>query len=160
RTTPSETETRVAEALPPPPPAAGPLAIRVIYPPEARRETIGDSLIIYARDRFQSRDSAFFLGSVGRGGARLTGNGMPVPVYPTGGWIAWVALPNDTVATFELVATSDSTTHKATFIAYTPVRFKPPVATAWIDSTSFSPSGARWARGDEGVRLSVRAAPG
>lgn len=140
--------------------ATGPLAIRIVYPPEARRETLGDTLFIYARDRFQSRDSAFFFGSLGRGDARLLVNGSDVPVYSTGGWIAWTPLPDDTIARFDLIATTDLATQRAALLVLLPPRFRPPGTAVWVDTTSFTPAGARWLRPDEGVRLAVRATPG
>src|SRR5438093_5461188 len=80
------------------PPAAAPapvpapaLRISVVYPK--------------ATDVVQSRDSAFLFGSIGRGDASLTVNGAAVAVHPNGAWIAWVPLPDDTIAPFRLVAT-------------------------------------------------------
>src|SRR6267378_1547444 len=98
-----------------PPPAAGSLRIHVVYPKEAQRVTTGDTLFIYASptERIQSRDSAFIFGSVGRADARLTVNGAPIPVYATGAWLAWLPLPDDTLARFDLVATSGSETARA-----------------------------------------------
>src|SRR5205823_1565757 len=100
----SETVPPPLAPLPAPPVANGPLRIRVVYPKEDHRVMAQDSLLIYAADPIASRDSAFVFGSVGRGDARLTVNGVDVPVYPTGSWLAWLPLPDDTIARFGLVA--------------------------------------------------------
>lgn len=152
-------------SLPPIPaatPALGPLAIRVAYPREDHRTIVQDTLYIYAsaQDRIQSRDTTFIFGSVGRGDARLTLNGVEVPVYPTGAWLAWVPLPDDTIARFDLVASTANDTARASYVAYLPPRFRPPLFGLWIDTTSFTPAGARWIRPGEALRLSVRAAEG
>ncbi|UCG85108.1 MAG: N-acetylmuramoyl-L-alanine amidase [Gemmatimonadota bacterium] len=110
--------------------------------------------------RIQSQDSTFIFGSVARGDAQLRVNGHPVPVYPTGGWIAWLKLPDDSVAQFEIVATAGSET--ATLLLSAPIarRYEPPDSVVWIDTTSFHPTGDRWIRRDEGLELVVRAVPG
>ena len=156
-------ESPALAALPAPAPAAGPLRIHVVYPKEAQRVTSGDTLFIYASptERIQSRDSVFVFGSLGRGDARLTVNGATVPVYATGAWLAWLPLPDDTLARFDLVASTPADTARATLVAYLPPRFHPPAgASVWVDSTSFAPAGARWVRPGEEIRLSVRAASG
>jgi len=107
----------------------------------------------------QSADSAFIFGSVGRGDAILLVNGQVVPVYRTGGWIAWLPLPPDTVAQFHIVAVAGADTARATLVARVRRRFEPPQRPAWVDTTSLSPVGSLWVRPDEPVRLEVRAAP-
>src|SRR5256885_10852612 len=113
------------------PPAAAPtptpapaLRISVVYPK--------------VTDVVQSRDSAFLFGSVGRGDAGLTVNGAPVVVHPSGAWIAWVALPDDTIAPVRLVATVAGDSQVVTFTARIAPPFHPaPGRAAWIDTTSF-----------------------
>lgn len=108
-------------------------------------------------------DSVFVFGTVGRGDALLFINGQSVPVYPTGGWIAWLPLEvraADTVATFDLVAWAEGATHRAQFRAALTPAFDPRGAPLWIDTTAFAPSGDWWVRPDEGVLLSMRATPG
>src|SRR5438034_4116800 len=59
-------------------------------------------------DIIQSHDSLFLLGSVRGGGGgpvHLGINGQSVPVLPNGAWIAWLPLPDDTVAHFLIAAT-------------------------------------------------------
>ena len=145
-----------------PTPAIGPLRISVVYPKEFQRSVIADTQFIFASpaEPILSRDSAFIFGSVGRGDARLTVNGTEVPVYPTGSWLAWLPLPEDTLARFDLVASAGADTLRATLIATLPKRFHPPPTGLWIDSTSFSPAGARWLRPNEEMRLSLRASQG
>lgn len=142
---------------PPPPPAPrrDSLAIHVEYPPF---EDTG--LVRRARDAIQSHDSTFLFGSVGRGDATLTVNGDTVPVYPTGGWIAWVPLPADTIARFDLVASAGTLRDSLDFLAPIAPRFVPPDSGAWVDTTSLTPTGDRWVRPGEAVPMSVRATPG
>src|SRR3989442_14070333 len=136
------------------PPAAAPrpapapaLRISVVYPK--------------ATDVVQSRDSAFLFGSVGRGDASLTVNGAPVAVHPNGAWIAWVALPDDTIAPFRLVATVPGDSQVVDFSARIVPRLHPPARrAAWIDTTSLAPVGVLALPPGEGVRLAARVAPG
>jgi N-acetylmuramoyl-L-alanine amidase len=79
-------------AVVPTPTPATVLRITVVYPKTT--------------DVVQSRDSAFLFGSAGRGDAVLTINGAPVAVHPNGAWIAWLPLPDDTIAPFRIVATA------------------------------------------------------
>lgn len=147
----------------PPPPTTGALAVRVVYPRPAAAVVAraGEWWGVFAAagSRIAARDSTFLFGSVGSGRATLTVNGRPVPVYPTGGWIAWLPLPPDSTATFELVAAQDGDTARLTFAAPIARGYEPPAVGVWIDTTAFAPAGGRWLRPDEGVRLSVRAAP-
>ena len=122
------------------------LAIRVVYP--------------RAGDVVAAGDSVFLFGDVGRGDATLVVNGQPVPVHPGGGWIAWLSLPDDTVATFHLLATASGVTRETLYVARVAPRFHPPPGPAWIDTTSFVPSGRVTLPAGEGIRLVVRAAPG
>jgi N-acetylmuramoyl-L-alanine amidase len=87
-------------------------------------------------------------------------NGTNVPVFPTGTWLAWLPLPDDTIARFDIVASAGGETAQAAYFTHLPRRFHPPASALWIDSTSFSPAGARWIKPGEELRLSVRAAPG
>ena len=129
---------------------------------------VADSTVV-----LQRTDSVFILGSTGRGDATLTVDGVAVAVYPTGGWIAWVALPPDTAASdsvarregwrparFSLVAAAGADTLRAVLVARVRAPFRPPATTAWMDTTSFAPVGGMWVLPGEPVRLGVRAAPG
>lgn len=141
--------------LPAPPPARGPLTIRVVYP-----RLLDTGAVARAEFPIASRDSTFLFGTVGRGDATLRVNGVPVDVYPTGAWLAWLPLPDDTVAVFHLVAAAAADTARFRFEAALPPRFRPPRTGPWIDTTAFAPTGDRWVRPGEGVRLAARAAPG
>ncbi len=145
--------------LSPPPVAAGPLAIAIAYPREATRDTVGDTIVIFsaAEDRIRSLDSAFVFGSVGRGDARLAVNGVQIPVYPSGGWIAWLPLPRDSIARFYMVAVAGRDTSRATLVAPIQQRFAPPPRSAWIDTTTLSPAGMHWRSPGEGTTLMLRA---
>ncbi|HET7296376.1 MAG TPA: N-acetylmuramoyl-L-alanine amidase, partial [Gemmatimonadales bacterium] len=108
-------------------------------------------------------DSAFLFGAV-RGAhapVRLGINGRSVPVLANGAWIAWLPLPDDTVASFLLAATAGADSLRTTFTARVAPRFRPPPGrAAWIDTTSFTPAGRLALPAAEGLRLSVHATPG
>jgi N-acetylmuramoyl-L-alanine amidase len=135
-------------------PRAGPLVVTVVYPPLAP-----DSLGWRALLPIAARDSTFLFGSVGRGDATLTVNGGPVGVSAAGTWIAWVPLPDDTVAWFDLEAQAGAERATLRFAAALPPRFLPPAVGPWIDTTSFAPTGDRWILPGEGLTLTVRASP-
>lgn len=122
------------------------LAIRVVYP--------------RAGDVVAAGDSVFLFGDVGRGDATLAVNGRPVQVHPGGGWIAWLPLPDDTAAAFHLRATAAGVIRESLYVARVAPRFRPPLRAAWIDTTSFVPSGHIALPAGEGIRLVVRAAAG
>jgi N-acetylmuramoyl-L-alanine amidase len=130
-------------------PARESLEVRVVYPK--------------ATDVIQAHDSAFLFGAV-RGateGATLRLDGRPVPLLQNGAWIAWVALPDDSLAAFRLVAHAASDSAVTLLVARIAPRFRPPRShAAWIDTTSFAPAGRLTLPPGEGIRLAVRAAPG
>lgn len=144
--------------------------------PAARRESgaslpaVRESLhitIVYpdTADPIQAQDSSFLFGSVGRGrgDVALTINGFPVRVLPNGSWLAWIALPADSLARFHIEARAGSGAEQreTTFVTRIAQRFRPPVgAHVWIDTTSFTPSDTLAFPAGEGIRLSVRATPG
>lgn len=133
----------------PPPVPAGPLTITVAYPAPT--------------DVLQSHDSAFLFGAVrgARGPVHLGINGQSVPVLPDGGWIAWLPLPDDTVAPFLLAATAGPDSSRTVITAHIAPHFHPPPGrAAWIDTTSFMPVGTLALPAGEGILLSVQAAPG
>lgn len=116
-----------------------------------------------ATDVIQSHDSAFLFGAVrgARAPVRLGVNGRSVPVLANGAWIAWLPLPDDTVAQFLLAATAGPDSSRTVFTARIAPRFRPPAGrAAWIDTTSFEPSGSLALPAGEGIRLSVDAVPG
>ncbi len=150
---------------PPPAPSvtAGPLALRVVHPPNDSVPTSArQTTMVLARDdyRIPSVDSTFVFGTAGSGEARVHVNGQPVPVYPTGAWIAWLPLAGDSIARFDVVGVLRGDTARVVVLAPVERGFAPPDSVVWIDSTSLTPRGDRWIRVDEGVRLSARAAPG
>lgn len=126
-----------------------PLRITVVYPDTAVP--------------IQAEDSSFLFGSVAHPPAdvTLTIDDRPVPVLATGGWLAWVPLPDDTVVAFTLVARATRDSQVTVFTARIAPRFRPPPgAPVWIDTTSFTPLDTLIAPAGEGIRLAVRAAPG
>ncbi len=134
--------------LPPVPFVDGPLAIAVAYPP--------------AGGALTARDSTFLFGSVGSGAARLTIDGAAVPVAPDGAFLAWLPLPDDSLAVFHLAATRGPERDTLDWTVRLPPRFAPPpgAGAAWMDTASLRPRGAVWALPGEPIRVSVRAAPG
>jgi N-acetylmuramoyl-L-alanine amidase len=145
-------------------------APRSAPPPPPRTAEGGDSLhitVVYpgATDVIQSHDSAFLFGAVrgGRGGipASLTVDGRAVPVLANGAWIAWLPLPDDTLVQFQIAATAGADSTRTVLSARVAPQFRPPSGrAAWIDTTSFTPSGTLALPREEGIALSVQAAPG
>ena len=142
-----------ASSSPSPSPVREPLHITIVYPDPA--------------DPIQAQDTSFIFGSVGRGrgDASLSVNGQPVPVHPSGSWLAWVPLQPDSLgmARFHIVARAGSGTElgETTFVAPMAPRFRPaPGFPVWIDTTSFTPRDSLAFPAGEGIRLSVRATPG
>jgi N-acetylmuramoyl-L-alanine amidase len=154
---------RPLEPLDPPPAASEPLRLAVAYPPTTGGSAgLGEIVVLTTQQgyRIRSRDSTFIFGGVARGDARLRVNGRPVQVYPTGGWIAWLQLPDDSIAQFDIVATLGSDSAKVLLSVPMVPRYAPPDSTVWIDTTSLHPVGDGWIDRDEGVELTLRAAPG
>lgn len=138
----------------PVPTPARPLTLHVAYPPLAP-----DSGTWRAVAPLGSRDSAFVFGAVSDPAALVWVNAVAATVAATGGWLAWVALPDDSVARFSVVAAAGAARAELRFTAALPARYRAPPAGVWIDSTSLEPTGTAWLRDGEGVRLRVRAAP-
>src|SRR5439155_2939606 len=109
-------------ALPSPtPPARESLHIAVVYPA--------------VTDVIQSHDSAFLFGAVpgARRPVRLGINGQAVPVFANGASIAWLPLPDDTVAHFLVAATAGPDSSRFVYTARIAPQFRPPSGRAvWI----------------------------
>ena len=128
-----------------------PLHITIVYPDTA--------------EPIQAQDSSFLFGSVGRGrgDVGLSINGFPVHVSPNGSWLAWIPLPGDSLARFQIVARAGmgGEQQETTFVARIAQPYRPPAGvTVWIDTTSLTPTDTLAFPTGEGVRLSVRATPG
>jgi len=142
---------RESSAAAPAPGSREPVHITIVYPDTA--------------EPIQAQDSSFLFGSVGRGRGDvvLSINGFPVHVAPNGSWLAWIPLPNDSLAHFQAVARAGIGVEQqeTTFVARIAQPYRPPPGvSAWIDTTSFTPTDTLAFPAGEGVRLSVRAAPG
>jgi N-acetylmuramoyl-L-alanine amidase len=135
------------QPLPPIRPVDGPLSLTVVYPP-ADGPPLG------------ARDSTFLFGSTGSGRATLTINGMPVEVAPDGAFLAWLPLPDDTVAVFRLEARKDNGIAVLDRRVRLPARFVPPEQGVWLDPRSIEPRGMVWAQSGAPIRVAVDAAPG
>ncbi len=134
-------------ALPRVPYRAGPLRIDVVYPP-------ADAVLTF-------RDSTFIFGSVGTGDARLTINGRPVPVWPNGAWLAYLPLPLDSVARFQIEARAAPDSASLSYVVRRSTMPQPPPgAVVWIDTLSLAPRGRIWVEAGEYLPLSVRATQG
>ena len=124
----------------------GPLRLRVQYP--------APNAVVDAED------STFIFGTTGTGDASLTIDGMPVRVAPNGAWLAWVALPRDSVMRLSLRARTPAESQDLVLELRRPARFAPPPDRIWIDSTSLAPRGTVEWPADEFVPLRARATPG
>ncbi|MEO5590824.1 MAG: hypothetical protein ABIS03_14680, partial [Gemmatimonadaceae bacterium] len=115
-------------ALPQVPHVAGPLAIKVVYPP--------------AEQLIQARDSNFIFGSVGSGDAGLTINGQLSPVWPNGSFMAWLPVPPRDRPVYDLVATTGIDTVRLSL----PVKLPAPVSGPAPPADTITPmSPARYA---------------
>ncbi|MBA3497307.1 MAG: N-acetylmuramoyl-L-alanine amidase [Gemmatimonadales bacterium] len=125
-----------------------PLALNVVYPP--------------AGAVLQVRDSSFLFGSVGSGDARVTIDGQPARVWPNGAWLAYVALPADSLLQLRIEARTD---RDSVAMIY-PVRRvmadrgRLTAGAVWLDSLSLTPTGRIWLSRGEYVTLGVRASEG
>lgn len=143
--TASRPSTATPANVPPIPLAKGALQIRVVYP--------------NPNQLIQARDSNFIFGSVGNGHATLTIDGSPVQVYPNGSFIAFLPLPAREHPAYDLVATLDADTARATQA----IRLLPPIPVLAndgplvVDSNSVTPFGRLALRDDETMRVAVRA---
>ena len=134
-------------------PAPSPATVRV-GPPRI------DLVYPAPTDVVQASDSTFLFGNVGRGDATLTVNGAGVTVQNDGAWIAWVPLPDDTVADVPIVVVATGDTQQLVAHLRLAPRFHPPEGAVWVDTASFEPAGTmRWPAG-AGIRLRVRATAG
>ncbi len=152
--TPSPAARAPAESLAPSPelpavaPVRGPLALRVVYPPP-------DAVL-------QVRDSSFLFGTAGSGDAEVTIDGQPARVWPNGAWLAYVALPLDSIMRLRIEARRGA---ESASLEY-PVRRRladagrHTVGAAWLDSLSLAPTGRLWLARGEYLTLGVRAAEG
>src|SRR6476660_22868 len=116
-----------SRSLPPVPPVRGPLVIRVMYPSP-------DAVL-------QIRDSSFLFGSAGTGDARVTVNGQPARVWPNGAWLAYVALPADSLMQIRIEArtAADSAVLDYPLRRVVPDAGRVTVGVAWVDSLSLTP---------------------
>src|SRR5256712_3211543 len=90
-------------------------------------------------------------------------NGFRVHVAPNGSWLAWIPLPGDSRARFQIVARAGrgGEQQEPFFVARIAQPSRPPAGVpVWIDTTSLTPTDTLAFPTGEGVRLSVRATPG
>lgn len=132
--------------FPPVPVVTGPLGIVVTYPSPT--------------DLVDARDSTFLFGSIGTGNATLTVNGQPARVWPNGAWLAWIAIPRDSVLNLTLVARTPTDSATLIYQVRRVTRFEPPPTKVWIDSTSVSPANRVWWPAGEFLPVSLRASEG
>jgi N-acetylmuramoyl-L-alanine amidase len=129
-------------------PVRGPLDLHVVYP------SPGAVLRI--------RDSSFLFGTAGSGDARVTVGGQPARVWPNGAWLAYVALPSDSVIPLQIEARTE---RDSVSIVY-PIRRAVPdagrltVGGVWLDTLSLTPVGRLWLARGEYLTLNARASEG
>jgi N-acetylmuramoyl-L-alanine amidase len=106
-----------------------------------------------------SSDSNFIFGSVGNGRALLTINGAPVRVHPNGAFLAWLPLPPRGDQNYRIVAVLAADTVRVTHPVLLPPE-RPILSSDWplaVDRESVTPLQPMILRGDEGVRVGIRA---
>lgn len=135
-------------ALPAVPPVRGPLALRVVYPAP-------DAVL-------QVRDSSFLFGTAGSGDAEVTIDGQPARVWPNGAWLAYVALPADSLLRLRIEARrgAESASLEYSLRRSLPDAGRRTVGAAWLDSLSLAPTGRLWLARGEYLALGLRAAEG
>ena len=120
-------------ALPRDAEGGGPLALHVVYPPP-------DAVL-------QIRDSSFLFGTAGRGDAAVTIDGQPARVWPNGAWLAYVALPADSVMQLRIDARARCGLDVAGLSrapGLVPDAGRVTAGAVWVDSLSLAPSGRLW----------------
>jgi len=129
-------------------PVRGPLMLRVAYP--------SPDVVLHIRD------STFVFGTAGTGDARVTIDGQPARVWPNGAWLAYVALPADSLIPLRIEA---RTARDSMSLVY-PVRRAVPdagrlvVGSVWLDTLSLAPTGKLWVSRGEFLALNARASEG
>lgn len=105
------------------------------------------------------RDSNYIFGSVGSGAARLTIDGVDVPVLANGAFFAWLAVPSGESPHYTLHATKGADSADGTLHVRVPAVPAPLLDTGRliVDRRSVAPAGTIGLRGDERVRVSIRA---
>jgi hypothetical protein len=81
-------------------------------------------------------------------------------VAPDGAFLAWLPLPDDSVAIVHLEARKDGEVAVSDLRVRMPPRFVPPAQGLWLDALSLEPRGAIWAQSGEQIRVAARAASG
>lgn len=105
------------------------------------------------------RDSNYIFGSTGSGAAHLTIDGVDVPVLPNGAFFGWLAVPAGDAPHYDLHATQGAEVANLTLnvrVPSVPVPL-PDTGRLVVDRGSVVPSGTVGLRGDERVRVSIRA---
>ena len=135
-----------SRSLPPVAPVRGPLQLTVRYPAP-------DAVL-------QIRDSSFLFGTAGTGDARVSVNGQPARVWPNGAWLAYVALPLDSVMPIRIEArtATDSVALDYPIRRVVPDAGRLTVGAAWVDTLSLRPVGRIWLGQGEYLTLDARAA--
>lgn len=132
--------------LPAVPKVAGPLVLRVIYPPP-------DAQV-------QLRDSSFLFGSAGTGEAQVTVNGYPVKVWPNGAWLAWIPFPSDSIMQFTIEGRTATDSARLLLALRRSGAPRRDTSALWVDSVSMAPRGRVWWPREEYLTLTARASPG
>ncbi len=123
----------------------GPLNLRVVYP-EANKP-------------LAVRDSNYIFGSTGTGAATLTIDGIDVPVMANGAFLAWIPVPSGNKPHYELHASKggDVANLSVPIILLPPLLAMLDTGALIVDKGSAAPAAGLSLRGDEHVRVSIRA---
>jgi N-acetylmuramoyl-L-alanine amidase len=81
-------------------------------------------------------------------------------VWPNGAWLAWIAVPPDSILNVTLTARTRVDSATLIYPVRRVRRFQPPIAAVWIDSTSMTPASRAWWPAGEFLPVSVRASEG
>ncbi len=110
----------------------------------------------------QVRDSSFLFGTAGSGDATVTIDGQPARVWPNGAWLAYVALPMDSLMRLRIEARRGADLAVLEYPVHRRLADagRHTVGAAWIDSLSLAPTGRLWLARGEYLTLGVRAAEG
>jgi N-acetylmuramoyl-L-alanine amidase len=132
-------------ALPPVPFRDGPLALTLVYPPEAGEITV--------------RDRTFVFGATGTGRARVAINGAQVDVAPNGAFLAFLPVPPDGVYRAE-ASVGQQRAEVIRRVRVPPTPTAPARGEAFIAESSVFPRGAWTALPGETIEVGFRGTAG
>ena len=148
---------RPADATPFMQPGVDPLIRNDLPPVPARTGTLRVSIAYPGENAAIAADSNFIFGTVGRGGAMLTINGVAVPVEANGAFLAFLPVPADGVYRLEARAGGETASAERRVRA---TGGRTAAAPAGIVASSITPRGTMTGYTGETVTVRFRGAPG